>query len=151
MPWVAAKASVISSSLNCSRARSHLLRAGRVAKTSSMLARSTAWRQGLKPDLGEEHVDQVDPAVADQQVGRLDVAVGEAGDQPADDAQPVVDDGLVDLLQVADLRESSKNSKVIRYSRSGVISTIPKGWGCPGPVEQPQGVVLLLDEGGGRC
>ena len=38
---------------------------------------------GLAPragaDLGEGHVDQQQMAVADQQVGRLDVAVGQAG------------------------------------------------------------------------
>ena len=63
-----------------------------------MLARSTAWRQGPGVDLGEEHVDQVQLAVADQQVGRLDVAVGEVRiPELADDAQPLVDDGVVDL------------------------------------------------------
>jgi hypothetical protein len=49
-------------------------------------------------DLGEEHVDQQQPVVADQQVGRLDVAVGQAGvPQLADDPQAVVDDLVVDL------------------------------------------------------
>ena len=77
----------------------------------------------------------MDPAVADQQVGRLDVAVGEAGvPQAADDPQPVVDDPVVDLdLGLAELIAPSKNSKVIRYSRSGVISTIPNGSGLRTP------------------
>ena len=49
-------------------------------------------------DLGEEHVDEVELAVADQQVGRLDVAVGEVGvPQLADDGEALVDDGVVDL------------------------------------------------------
>ena len=63
-----------------------------------MLARSTAWRQGVGAELNEGDVDQQQPAVADQQVGRLDVAVGQPGvPQLADDAQPVVDHLVVDL------------------------------------------------------
>src|ERR687896_616208 len=57
---------------------------------------------GLAPRRGagldEGHVDQQHAAVADQQVGRLDVAVGQPGvPQLADDPQAVVDDGVVDL------------------------------------------------------
>jgi hypothetical protein len=49
-------------------------------------------------DLGEEHVDQVQLALADQQVGRLDVAVGEVRvPELADNLEALVDDGLVDL------------------------------------------------------
>jgi hypothetical protein len=49
-------------------------------------------------DLGEEHIDQVQLVVADQQVGRLDVTVGQVGvPEPADDGQALVDDGVVDL------------------------------------------------------
>jgi hypothetical protein len=41
-------------------------------------------RAGMQ--LGEEHIDQVQLAAADQQVGRLDVTVGEVGvPQLADD------------------------------------------------------------------
>ena len=62
-----------------------------------MLARSAAWRQRWA-GLDEGHVDQLHAAVADQQVGRLDVAVGQPGvPQLADDAQAVVDHALVDL------------------------------------------------------
>jgi hypothetical protein len=84
-------------------------------------------------DLGEEHVDQVQLAVADQQVGRLDVAVGQVGvPELADDGQALVDDGVVDL-GLADLLAPSMNSKTIRYSRSGVSSATPYGSGLGSP------------------
>jgi predicted ATPase len=63
-----------------------------------MLARSTPLAPGGRADLGEEHVDEQHAAVADQQVGRLDVAVGQPGvPQLADDAKAVVDHLVVDL------------------------------------------------------
>ena len=63
-----------------------------------MLARSTAWRQGLGAQLDEGDIDQQHLAVADQQVGRLDVAVGQPGlPELADDLEAVVDDLVVDL------------------------------------------------------
>jgi hypothetical protein len=84
-------------------------------------------------DLGEVHVDEVQLAVADQQVGRLDVAVGEVRiPQFVDDGQALVDDGVIDL-GLADLLAPSMNSKTIRYSRSGVSWTIPYGSGLGSP------------------
>ena len=69
-----------------------------------MFARSTAWRHGDGRTCTKNDVDQQHVAVADEQVGRLDVAVGEAGvPQPADDAaSALVDDAVVDR-RVADL------------------------------------------------
>jgi hypothetical protein len=57
---------------------------------------------GLAPGTGsgldKGDVDQQHVPVADQQVGRLDVAVGQPGvPQPPDDPKAVVDHGLVDL------------------------------------------------------
>jgi hypothetical protein len=53
---------------------------------------------GARPGLDEGHVDHQQAAVTDQQVGRLDVAVGQAGvPQLADDAEAVVDHLVVDL------------------------------------------------------
>ena len=53
---------------------------------------------GAGPGLDEGDIDQQHAAVADQEVGRLDVAVGQAGvPQLSDDAQAVVDDLGVDL------------------------------------------------------
>ena len=56
---------------------------------------------GLAPraraGLDERHVDQQYPSVADEQIGRLDVAVGQpAVPQLADQGQPVIDDLHVD-------------------------------------------------------
>ena len=62
---------------------------------------------GLSPrrraDLGEGDVDEVQVPVLDEEVGRLDVPVGDAGvPQLADESEPFVDDLVVDL-GVADL------------------------------------------------
>ena len=63
-----------------------------------MLARSTACRHGRRVDLGEEDVDQQQVTVADEQVGRLDVAVGQPGvPQLPDEGEAVVDDPVVDV------------------------------------------------------
>ena len=68
------------------------------ARHSIMLARSTARRAMGQVRLDEGDVDHHHPAVADQQVGRLDVAMGQAGvPQPADDPEALVDDRLVHL------------------------------------------------------
>ena len=110
-----------------------LLGAGPQGETQHHVGQVDGLAPGAGVDLGEEHVDQVQLAVADQQVGRLDVAVGEVRiPEPADDAQPLVDDGVVDL-GLADLSAPSMNSKTIRYSRSGVSSATPYGSGLGRP------------------
>ena len=85
---------------------------------------------GLPPrrrsHLRERHVDEQQLAVADQQVGRLDVAVGQAGvPEPAHEQQSLVDDGRRRPSASPISLAPSKNSVTSRYSRSGVISTIP--------------------------
>ena len=91
-----------------------------------MLARSTAWRHGDGPDLDEGDVDEQHVPVADEEVGRLDVAVGEPGvPEPAHDQQALVDHLVVDVARHRSPRAPSKNSVTRRYSRSGVSSTIP--------------------------
>ena len=89
-----------------------------------MLARSTACRQG-RADLPEGRVDQPCGLVADQDVGRLDVAVGHPRHpHPVDDLQRVVDQGLVDL-DVADLLASLQELGDQHVLRLGVSSTNP--------------------------
>ena len=68
-----------------------------------MLARSTAWRHGDGRTWAKATSMSTSWPSVDHQVGRLDVAVGEAGvPQPADERQALVDDVVVDL-GVADL------------------------------------------------
>ena len=113
-----------------------------------MLARSTACRQGLGPGLHEGDVDQQQAAVADQQVGRLDVAVGQAGvPQPPDDPQAVVDHAIGDLglAQLHRPVEELGDQQVLPFG--GELHEPERGRaGQPGPLHQRQRVVLLLDQ-----
>ena len=99
--------------------------------------------------LGEEDVDQVNFAVADEQVRRLDVAVGEAGvPQSPDDAQAIVDDRLVDgdLADLLGVVEELSDDEVFPLGRDG---DDPERLGTThiGPVvHQFEGVVLLLHQ-----
>ena len=104
MPRAAANASAISSGVKNRSARWYTRSASvRTARTSIMLARSTACRHGegrtwAKATSMRQHV-----AVLDQQVGRLDVAVSEPGvPELADQPEPLVDHAVVDL-GIADL------------------------------------------------
>ena len=109
-----------------------------------MLARSTAWRQG-RAEFGEGHVDQQQVAVADQQVGRLDVAVGQAGvPQLADDAQAVVDHALVDLglAQLGGPGEELGDQQVLPL-RGQLHDPVGSWGGQPGQIQLVEGVVFL--------
>ena len=113
-----------------------------------MLARSTAWRHGRGPGLHEGDVDQQHAAVADQQVGRLDVAVGQAGvPQLADDAQAVVDHALVDLglAELGGAVEELGDQQVLAVGGE-LDEAVGSRARQAGQVELVQGVVLLLDQ-----
>ena len=98
--------------------------------------------------LDEGDVDQHHPAVADQQVGRLDVAVGQAGvPQLADDAEALVDDRLVHLglAELLGLVEELEGDQVLALGGELDDPVGPRR-GQAGVAEQPQGIVLLLDQ-----
>jgi len=87
-------------------------------------------------------------AVANQQVGRLDVAVGQAGlPQPPDDSQAVVNDALVDLglAQLGGAVEELGDQQVLPL-RGELHEPVGPGSGEPGVAAEPQRVVLLLDQ-----
>jgi hypothetical protein len=113
-----------------------------------MLARSTACLQGAGAGLHEGHVDQQQPPVAHQQVGRLNVTVGQAGvPQPADDRQAVVDHLVVDL-HLAELHRAGEElaDQQILPLRGQLHEPERRRAGQPGPLHQRQRVVLLLDQ-----
>ena len=149
-PRVAANASAISSSENCRSARSYTVRASlRSASTSIMLARSTACRHGDGPHLGEGGVDELDLAVEHHQVGRLDVAVRDAGlPQPAHDQQALVDHRLVHL-GLADLDSApveELGDQQVLPLRGDLHDAVRLRHRQPGRLHQPQHVVLVLDQ-----
>ena len=104
-----------------------------------MLARSTACRHGLGRTSRERGVDEDQATVADEQVGRLDVAVGQPDlPHPADDGQPLVDDrvvhlGLADLggagdevghQQVLPLGGDLHDAERARHRQAGVVHQV---------------------------
>jgi hypothetical protein len=83
--------------------RVHPFRAGPQGEDEHHVAQVHRLPPRAGPQLTEGGVDQVQAAVADHQVGRLDVPMGQAGlPEPADDPQPLVDQVVVDL-DLADL------------------------------------------------
>jgi hypothetical protein len=100
------------------------------------------------PRLGEGNVDQQQPAVADQQVGRLDVAVGQPGvPQPADHRQATIDHVLVDLgLTQLDRAGEELGDQQVLAVGGELDEPVGPGAGQAGQVELVQGVVLLLDQ-----
>ena len=113
-----------------------------------MLARSTAWRHGRRPELGEGDVDEQDAAVAHHEVGRLDVAMGEAGvPQDPDEMERLVDERLVDLC-VAELDralEELGHQHVLPLGRE-LDEAVRLGAGRARFADDAQRVVLLLDQ-----
>ena len=98
--------------------------------------------------LGEEHIDQVQLAAADQQVGRLDVTVGEVGvPQLADDGQPLVDDRVVDvgLAEFGGAIEELEHDQVLPLGGE-LGDTVGLRAGQAGPLHQRQRVILLLHQ-----
>jgi hypothetical protein len=92
---------------------------------------------GLPPGAGagldEGHVDQQQAAVPDQQVGRLDVAVGQPGrPQPPDDRQAVVDHLVVDggLAQLGGPGEELGDQQVLPF-RGQLDEAVRVGLGSP--------------------
>ena len=98
--------------------------------------------------LGEGDVDQQQAAVTDQQVGRLDVAVGQSSvPHLANDQQPVVDDLLVDR-GVAQLRRPGEElgDQQVLPVRGELDEAVRRRARQPGVTAEPQCVILLLDE-----
>ena len=100
------------------------------------------------PDLDEEHVDQLQLAVAHHQVRRLDVAVRESlVPQLPDQAEPLVDHAVVDL-GVADLDravEELHHDHVLALG-GDLDDPVRPGDRDPEVVQQAERVVLVLDE-----
>ena len=98
--------------------------------------------------LDEGDVDQHHAAVADQQVGRLDVAVGQAGvPQLADDAEALVDDRLVHLglAELLGFVEELEGDQVLALGGE-LDDPVGRRRGQAGVAQQPQRIVLLLDQ-----
>jgi hypothetical protein len=103
---------------------------------------------GAGAEFDEGDVDQQQAAVADQQVGRLDVAVGQPGlPEPADDLEAVVDDALVDLglAQLDRAVEELGDQQVLAFGGELDHAVGLRG-GEAGVAAHAQGVVLLLDQ-----
>ncbi len=100
------------------------------------------------PDLDEEHVDHLEVAVAHHEVRRLDVAVREPRvPHLPHEAQALVDHGVVDV-GVADLDravEELHHDHVLALGRD-LDDPVGRGRREPVVLEQPQRVVLVLDE-----
>ena len=112
-----------------------------------MLARSTACRR-RGPDLGERRVDEQQPAVADEQVRRLDVAMCESGlPEPAHQVESLVDDAVVDVgvPDFAGSIEEFHDHEVFTF-RGDLHDADGFGDRQPGSVEEAQRVVLVLNE-----
>ena len=102
------------------------------------------------PDLDEGDVDQVEVAVLDEEVGRLDVAMGDAGPpELLDHREPLVDDLVVDV-GVSDLDGSVEelgDHHVFPFG--GELDDADRfGRPDPGVHEDPRRVVLVLDHPG---
>ena len=112
-----------------------------------MLARSTASRHGDGRTC-ERDVDDREVAVAYEEVGRLDVPMGEPGvPHPPHDLQAFVDDRVVDL-GVAELDrpvDERRDEHVLTFGRQLDDAHRLRGRDA-GVAHQAQRVVLLLDE-----
>jgi hypothetical protein len=76
----------------------HKLRAGPKGQAQHHVGQIHRLTPRARADLDKGHVDQQQPAVTDQQIGRLDVAVGQTGlPQLPDDGEAVVNDLVVDV------------------------------------------------------
>src|SRR4029453_8140710 len=92
--------------------------------------------------------DQQQVAVADQQVGRLDVAVGQPSfPELADNLEAVVDHLLGDLglAELDRVGEELGDQQVLAFGGE-LDHAVGSGAGQVGVAAQPQGVVLLLDQ-----
>ena len=148
-PRVAANASVISSTENRRRARGvDQLRVAAQGQTEHHVGQIHGLAPGARVGLDEGDVDQQHAAVADQQVGRLDVAVGQPRiPQPADDAKAVVDHALVDLgvAELGGVVEELGDQQVLAFGGE-LDHPVGRRRGQAGVAQQPQRVVLLLDQ-----
>ena len=116
-----------------------------------MLARSTASRQGDGRTCANATSITTRWPSLDEQVGRLDVAVGEPGvPEPTHERQALVDDLIVDL-GVADLDGAVEELGDEHVLTLGCQFDDPQRRGCrdAGVAHHPQGVVLVLRRGGG--
>ena len=98
--------------------------------------------------LRERHVDQQQVAVADQQVGRFDVTVGQPRvPHPADDQQPVVNDRIagVGVTQLHRTGEELGEQQVLPVRRE-FHKAVRLRARQPGGPAQAQRIVLLLDQ-----
>jgi len=81
-------------------------------------------------NLAKGDVNQHQVAILHQEIGRLQVAMGQPGiPQPADDSQTLIDD-LRPHFRLID------NSVTIMYSRPGMICTTPSGFGDGRPASR---------------
>jgi hypothetical protein len=147
-PRAAANPSAISSTELALGPLVHALGAGAQGQAQHHVGQVDPLAPGGRADLGEEHVDQQHAAVADQQVGRLDVAVGQPGrPQPPDDGEAVVDHPVVDLglAELDGLDEELGDQQVLTF-RGELDHAVGPWRGQPGQVQLLQGVVLLLDQ-----
>ena len=113
-----------------------------------MLARSTACRHGLGRAWTKATSIKQQAVVAHEQVGRLDVAMGQPGvPQGADERQPVVHDPLVDLgvAELDRMIEELGDEQVLPFGGQLHEAVGPRR-GQAGEVQLVQCVVLLLDQ-----
>ena len=113
-----------------------------------MLPRSTACRHGEGRTCDEGHVDQQQRPVADHQVARFDVAVGDPGvPQLADQPQPLVDHLVADvgLADLDSIFEELGDQQVLTLGRD-LHNAVGPGRTYPDVLQQAQGVVLVLDQ-----
>ena len=113
-----------------------------------MLARSTAWRHGLgRAWTNATSISRRWPSL-DEQVGRLDVAVGQPGvPQLADQGQSVVDDAVVDVgvAELGRIVEELGDEQVLPLGGELDEPVGPRG-GQAGEMQLVQRVVLLLHQ-----
>ena len=116
-----------------------------------MLARSTAWRHGVGRTVANA-VDEQHVVVPDQDVGGLDVAVGDPRvPPPPHHAQSVVDD-LVAYLGVAyflSAIEELHHDQVLSFRRD-LDEAVGAGRGQPGIAHQAQHVIFVLGQPAAR-
>jgi hypothetical protein len=103
---------------------------------------------GRRADLGEGHVDQQQLPVADHQVARLDVAVGDPRvPQRADQLQPLVDHLVVDV-GAADFHRAVEElgDQQVLPLRGDLDDAVGLGYRDPDVLQQAQRVVLVLGQ-----
>ena len=149
IPRTAANASAISSGVKTASARAvDALGVGAHRQHQHHVGQVDRLPPGRRADLGEGHVDELEMPVQHEQVGGLDVTVGDAGvPEPADQGQPLVDDLVVDL-GVPDLLgavEELGHHQVLALGRQ--LDDAHRLGGRDARVaQQAHGVVLVLDE-----